>query len=217
MWLELSLLIYTCLLYIMISGSMIFPWYFNIEIIGYLPDLWYIHDILIYLKLLDTCLTEWDICILHVLITKISPSDGQSVLNLSNFTKMSFDLQRNGAEIFLGGSPLEADLGGRAKISWIVYRNQLPFAFSWIFSFCETMKTMHPLLCNIIVFIGATRQQASNLAPINNAINLIKFEHHSPFTGSYMRILRAIITFMMKMIIWYFADDMITTLMIKWW
>ena len=55
----------------------------------------------------------------------------------------------------------------------------------------------------------------SNQAPINNAINLIKFEHHSPFTGSYMRILRAIITFMMKMIIWYFADDMITTLMIK--
>ena len=42
MWLELSLLVYTCLLYIMISGSMIYPWYFNIEIIGYLPDLWYI-------------------------------------------------------------------------------------------------------------------------------------------------------------------------------
>ena len=114
MWLELSLLIYTCLLYIMISGSMIYPWYFNIEIIGYLPDLWYIHDILIYLKLLDTCLTEWDICILHVLITKISPSDGQSVLNLSNFTNMSFDLQRNGAESFLGET-LEGWFGRKSK------------------------------------------------------------------------------------------------------
>ena len=137
------------------------------------------------------------------------------MLNLSNFTKMSFDLQRNGAESFLGET-LEGWLGRKSKNILNCLQKSITLRIFMNIFFLRNNEDYASIIVQYHCVYWSN--QATGLAPINNAINLIKFEHHSPFTGSYMRILRTIITFMMKMIkygillmiwlqLWWSNDD----------